>query len=134
MSNRYFYKNRYTLEVDTVELFGSIVIGATGAVAFVKGGGITGAVRNSAGNYTITFGSKYARFFGGDAGILYSSISAISKIQFIGNPVTYQSDVKASKSVTIQCVNFAGAAADPENGSVLSFRMDFRNSSIGRWD
>ena len=135
-ASRYFYKNVYTLEVDLHHIFGNAVIGATGSIAnsSIKGGGITGIVRNSAGNYTISYGPKFNRFIGGQFGFLHTAIGTVAIVQVIGTPATFQADVKASKSITIQCIDYAGLAVDPDNGSVLTFRMDFRLSSIGKYD
>ena len=136
-TSRYFYKNVYTLETDLHHLFGSVVIeGASGLItnSGIKGGGITGIVRNSTGNYTITWGPKFNRFIGGQFGVLFSAISVVSSIQVIGTPATFQADVKATKSVTIQCIDKNGAAVDPDSGAVLTFRLDMRLSSIGRYD
>ena len=135
MSNRYYYKNAYSLEVDVVNLFGSFIIGASGAVSAVKGGGIASIVKNvAAGNYTITFQDKYSHFFNIDLKTAGPSISPVAVAQLLATPATMQADIKATKSVTVQLVDFAGAAVDATPGDLISINAKFRVSSIGRND
>jgi hypothetical protein len=118
-----------------VTLFGSAVIGSSGAVGTVKGGGIASVVKEStAGQYTITLEDLWSRFLGFNAGITDDAVSAIAHIQVLMDPATLQATVASTGAITIQCLDYAGAAANPASGSVLSFRITLRKSSVGPWD
>lgn len=135
MGNRYLNQFQYTLEKDTVALYGSAVIGSSGAVGTVKGGGIAGVVKESTdGQYTITLQDNWSRFLGFIAGVTSSTINSVAKIQVLMAPATLQATVTGSKTITIQCVDFDGAAVNPPSGSVLSFKVTMRKSSVGPFD
>jgi hypothetical protein len=134
MGNRYLNQFQYTLEKDTVTLYGSIVIGAAGAVGTVKGGGISGVVKSGTGLYTISFEDQWSRYLDGKVGIVKATAPNIAMTYVKNNPATLQADVQANKAVIIECLDFAGAAADPASGTVLSFTAVFRKSSVGPFD
>ena len=127
------------LEKGVVTLFANIPIGVTGAVGTLvasKNQGIKSIVRNSAGNYTVSFGDsiqgsldKYVRLLDFSSSILLGSVSTVSAIQV-------WSDDSASGSITIQVVsptaagNTAGAVADPDNGAVILLSITLKNASV----
>jgi hypothetical protein len=135
MGNRYLNQFQYTLEKDTVTLFGSAVIGASGAVGTVKGGGIASVVKEAtAGQYTITLEDSWSRFLGFTAGTTGAAISPVANIQVLMAPATLQATVQSTKAILIQCIDYAGAAVNPTSGHVLSFRITMRKSSVGPFD
>lgn len=135
MGNRYLNQFQYTLEKDTVALYGSAVIGASGAVGTVKGGGIASVVKEAtAGQYTITLEDKWSRFLGFIAGTTGAAISPVAYIQVLMAPATLQATVTGSKTILIQCIDYAGAAVNPTSGHVLSFKITMRKSSVGPFD
>lgn len=135
MANRYFYKNHYSLEVDVVTLFSSVVIGASGAVTSAKGGGIASVAKQAtAGQYLITLSDKYAHFFDCDAKTILGTISGVSRIQILQAPATLQADIQNNKAFLIQCIDNAGAAVNPASTEIIELVIKLRISSIGRND
>lgn len=135
MANRYFYKNHYSLEVDIVNLYGLINVGAAGAVSSIKGGGVVSVVKNvTAGNYTITFADKFSHFFGLKAVVISPTINTVANVQILATPATIQADIASTKQVTIQLLDYAGLAVDAPSGASINFEGKFRVSSIGRFD
>jgi hypothetical protein len=134
MANRKFYRGTSfcSLERELVKLFGSAVIGGSGAVGTVKGMGVASVVKESTnGQYTITFEDSYKRYMFGNVNFVSASGSGIAKVEILHSPATFQGDFTTSKQVIIQCFDFAGLAANPASGSVLSFDAWVRNSSEG---
>ena len=131
MANR-IYDRVLALEKQTVHLYGNIVIGASGAVADTKGMGIASVVKNTtAGNYTITLQDAYNRYlFGGWGMICNGSFSGVSNVEVSDDPALVQAHFKA-KHITIQCYDNTGAAVNPASGSVLTFTVEARLSSVG---
>lgn len=133
MAARRYEQFNYTLEKDVVTIFAKIQIGAIGAVVpivqhFNKG--ILSVVRNSTGNYTITFGQTaqntvdaYQRLLDMDAQILLPSISAVADVQVFN-------DNAQAGNIIIQCISDAGAAVDPDNGAFLILRIVLKNGVI----
>jgi hypothetical protein len=116
------------LEKEVKILYGSMVVGSTGAVGTVKGGFTI--TRNSAGNYTIVYPDKYNRLLWASAGFISTAGSGIASVEIITDPSTLQSGFRANGSYIIQCYDFAGAAADPSAASVLSFVAHVRNTDV----
>jgi hypothetical protein len=134
MGNRYMSQFQYTLEKDTVTLFGSVVIGAAGAVQTVKGGGIAGVVKSGTGLYEIEFEDSWSRLLHSNAGIVSASAPNIASIYIKEDPSTLQADVQADKKYKFETLDFAGAAANPSSGTVISIIVVFRKTSIGPFD
>lgn len=122
------YTYMQALEKEVKMIFGSFVIGATGAVGTVKGG--FKVVRNSAGNYTITCNDQYNRLLFASDGFISASGSGIANVEILGNPATFQATFHASKSYVVQFFDYAGAAADAASGSVYSFMELVRNTDV----
>lgn len=130
--NRYLHQFQYTMEKDTVTLFGTVDIGASGAVSLAKGGGIESVTKEAtAGQYTIQLAERYSRFLNIQAQVVRATPSAVATVQLLMAPATLQADVKADGQLVIQCLDFAGVAANPESGAQLQLRIVMRNSSVG---
>ena len=139
MAARMFQQFQGTLEKGVVSLFANIPIGGTGAVGTLvasKNQGIKSVVRNSAGNYTISFGDsiqgsldKYVRLLSLNSSVVLGSVSTVSAIQV-------WSDDAATGSITIQVVsptaagNTAPVVADPDNGAVIILHIKLKNASV----
>ena len=137
MANRRFYRGTSfcSLERELVKLFGSVVIGAAGAVGTVKGMGVESVTKGAtAGLYTIKYEDAYKRYMFGNVNFVSAAGSGVAKVEVIASPATFQSGFTSSRSVTIQCYDYAGAAVNPAAGSVLSFDAWLRNSSEGPAD
>ena len=128
MANRLFNNKVYTLQQDLVILEGNFVVGAVGAVGTVKGSGITSVTRADVGKYVIKLDDKYDRYLGGFSGFInLGAGSGIAAVEVCADP---NAGVQDGTGVTIQCFDFAGAAADPAAASVCGFVAIVRNSSV----
>lgn len=138
MSNRWYKQFQYTLEQDTVTLFGNAVIsGSTGSVAVSDtfGGGIASVTKEStAGQYTVKLTDSFSRLLAADARVVSASISGVANVQLLASPATLQASFKTSRSLTFQCVDYAGAAVNPPDGALLTLRLVLRRSAVGPWD
>ncbi len=127
--NRYFSQFQYTIEKDTVTLFGSMVVGSTGAVGTVTGAGIASIARSGTGAYTITLTGPFTKLlgfrwiFGGGTA---SGIASVELAQSLANQTV---DIKA-KTVDIVCYSAGSTAADPASGSILQFEIVGRQSGV----
>lgn len=131
------YKNRvYSCEADLVELFGSISIGASGAVSNFAGGNISNVVKESAdGQYSITLSEKYERLLFIDATpVIASAQSGIATVEVLEAPASLQSDFKADRTFKIQLYDETLAAANAASGTQLLLKITVRRSSIGPFD
>lgn len=122
------YTYMQALEKEVKLIFGSMVIGASGAVGTVKGGFTI--VRNSAGNYTITCNDKYNRLLFADAGFISASGSGVANVEILGSPATFQATFQSTQAYTVQFFDYAGAPVDAASGSVYSFMELVRNSDV----
>lgn len=127
---------QYTYEVDLVHDYSSMILGATGAVGTVKGANVSKIVRNSAGNYTITYKDQYQKFEHADFHFQsnVSGGSGVASVEVKMNPLTLQATYASTNTITIQCYDYAGAAVDPSATSKLKIHSIFRKSSLGFWD
>lgn len=134
MANRYLKKPTYSYEQDTVRINGRFVVGATGAVTAgtVKGGGVSGVVRNGTGDYTVTLQDKYSKLLSFRAFVVSASgNSGIASIElYNATPANFQSDFASNKTFSFKTLDYAGSAADPTNGGYLYFEVVTRNSSV----
>lgn len=135
MGNRNFSQNQMTLERDTVRLFAQILVGASGAVTNAQGGGIASITKEStAGQYSIVLQDKYSRLLAMNAIVLDSSASAVATIQTLETAATAQTAVTTKVALTIQCLDFAGAAVNPASGATVMIELVLRNTSVGPFD
>ena len=97
---------------------GLVEIGAVGAVGTIHGEGIAGVVRNGAGDYTVTFTDAFTSFYSGGASSGETSGTGTTQQVCAFGPFT----AGAAGAATLQIFTNDGAgAADPANGSYLSF-------------
>jgi len=128
MADRLFNPPEGSLEQRVVSAYGSITFGATGAVASFDGIGVSSVVRNSAGNYTITLEDSYNKFLHWNGSLLDT---ADSDPQTVGTDPRVDSESISSGSFDIQFYNYTdGSAADPASGAKITWRGDFRNSTV----
>lgn len=135
MASRLYTQFRYSLEKYVVDLWGHADIGASGAVSAVAGGGISNVVKEAtAGQYTIVLEDKYNRLLDVDVKIMDDAVTSVAQVQILQNPATVQADFVGDKSVTIQCLDFAGAAVNPASGARLVLHVTVRNTQVGPYD
>jgi len=123
MANRRFHRFQ-SLEREVKSLYANVSIGASGAPTLVKGLGISGIVRDSAGEYTITLEDKYSSLLHVD----------IVQLEADAEDLTFQvtsEDVDGTKEISIMC-KAAAVETDPSDGSVLLIKIDVKNSSVVR--
>ena len=120
-----------------VSVFGRVTFGATGAPTLDQttqnSMGILSVVRNSAGNYTFTFGSNtqlssvdtYFKLLSASA--IFNTVNTSAAPASPGFYIT-SNLISTTGKVTVQ-FNAAGTATDPASGEILHVRFDFRNSS-----
>jgi hypothetical protein len=116
-----------TREKEIKILYASMVVGSTGAVGTVKGD--LSIVRTGVGAYTITMKDAYDRLMYSSAGFVSATGSGVASVEISTSPATLQASFRA-KVYSIQCYDFAGAAADPASGSVMSIVQHVRNTSV----
>ncbi len=128
MAGRLFLPHGGNLEVNVIGLYGSITFGSSGAVSASSGKGIASVVRNSTGNYTITFSDSYNALLWAGVSLLDSAASDPSSVGVLSR--IHAQDMSA-KTVTIQFfASDDGAAADPASGAQAILKFDLRNSSV----
>lgn len=140
MANRTL-NHSYGIEKQLVQVFAKVTFGASGAptLSLPASKGIKSVVRNSAGNFTFTFGNSaaiqnsldtYKKFLSANTLSLSSSAPAA--------PVMYvtsdQSAVFGTAAITVQFAapsgtNGALVATDPASGEVSLLEFTFGNSS-----
>lgn len=136
MANAIWRQQAGNFEEQVVEIFCSWVILGSGAVGTVKGGGVSGVVKDAtAGQYTIQMDQTYNRILFLHAGAFGPSpLNVQGSAQLLANPATFQSDVASTGQLTVQFLDFTGAPANPTPGSVATARITLRNSTVGPWD
>lgn len=121
-----------SLEKAPVVLYGNITIGGTGAPTRValKSLGISAISRTSAGLYVLTLGGpagkdSYQRLLQCQVNFVVATTSAVCSVS-----VAVDNSAGTTPSISIQCVDFAGAAVDPASGEVMLIRLELDNSSV----
>lgn len=118
------------LENDVILLYGSITIGASGAVSASSGKGIDSVARASAGQYTITLEEPVGAFLW--AGFQLLDATAESPA-LVGTEMRLEAQdvTAATPTVTLQCYAADdGADTDPADGAVIYFCLHLRNSTV----
>lgn len=122
MANRNFNRKQ-ALEKEVKELFAEVAIGASGAPTLTKGLGISGIVRNGAGDYTLTLEDGFVRLM--DFQASHEAASA--------EDITFQlsaQDVTTAKTVSF-FTKTAATETDPSDGSTLRIKLELKNSTVG---
>lgn len=135
MQDAYLYKNSMSYEADTVKIYGSIVVGAAGAVTSFAGGGISGVVKETAaGQYSITLADRLNRLLFVSGMVVQGAISTVAQLQVLEDPATLQTDVKADRTFKVQLVNASLLAVDLASGAELKLEITVRRTSVGPYD
>lgn len=118
----------YTREKQTVSLYGDVTIAAAGAPTLVAANskGITSIVRNSAGNYTVTFDDTYSKYLSFWVGYRVSGGSAPAAPTNMVKTVV----LNTAGTATVNFVCFSGATpTDPASGEELFIEATFGATS-----
>ena len=131
MANRYYNQAQYTAERAPVTLFGTLTVGASGAVSAVKGYGIKSITKvATAGQYEIVLSDKFFRCLEVSMQVVHSSISAVAALQVLNTPAQLQTAITDGTKFVIQLVDKAGAAVNAESGAQVMFQVVCVNSSV----
>ena len=135
MANKYFSQFQYSYEKDTVTIYGSITVGASGAVTSFAGGGISSVTKEAtAGQYSITLSDYFQRLLFVKALNVDDAVSAWASVAVLEDPATLQSDFKSDKTFKIQLQDYAAAAVNATSGAVIYLEITCRNTSVGPYD
>lgn len=132
MANRYYEQFRLSLEKKVVDLYLRVSFGASGAPTIVRGKGIASITRNSAGRYTIVFGTaanstsplqtdQYNALLDVDIESLSSAFSAAPENRVVSESVS-------TGSLVIQ-FSAAGVATDPASGESALIHIALSNQT-----
>lgn len=131
MANRSFHPPAGNLELDVVNLFGTITVGASGAVTTGVGKGIASVVKESAaGQYTITLSDTYNTLLMANFMLLDGTDESPATV---GTHMRLNSQAvsNATPTLVLQCyAGDDGADANPADGAVIYFQVVLRNSSV----
>lgn len=123
MAQRSFSQFRYSNKKQVYDIYGQFSVGASGAPTLASNIAVKSVVRNSAGNYTITFTDAYFAFLMFQAAFKNSSgIEASPNVGIIAVSVTNPATINFVMST-------GGVATDPASGDVVYFQATFNNSS-----
>ena len=132
MANRFFNQFGLSLEKNPVSLWARVTFGGTGAPTLdaVNSKGIKSIVRNSAGNYTVTFGvgaatDIYNRIFHVRHNFLLGSGTPAAPLMY-----TVSQAVASTGSLVIQFTAVDGTTAtDPASGEEVWLEFKLKNST-----
>jgi PKD repeat protein len=124
----------WTYEHEVGAIYPKVVVGASGAVTSFKGAGVASVVRNSTGNYTITLSATYQRLLFASGTVVNATATSVAAVQVFQAAATVQSSFKSTGAITVQLLDFAGAAVDAPSGSHLWFKLDVRFSPTAVFD
>lgn len=133
MANRNFANGGkiYAMHVAVVLSNTNITIGSTGAVSSFIGTLTSSVVRISTGIYQINLADSYNALMSaqGSAQSPSSGLSGVLAIEIQNAPSTSVASFP-SPSLTIKCLDAAGALVDPASGSVISINAFLLNSAV----
>lgn len=131
MANRLMNRNTMSLEKAPVNLYLQAAIGATGAptINALKSLGFKTITRSSAGKYVLALGGPagvdtYQRLVSLQATFIATTTSTVCSVS-----VAVDNSAGTTPSITIQCVDYAGAAVDPASGETMLIRATLDNST-----
>lgn len=135
------FSTRYAKELNPITLFGSFVIGVSGAVVGLKGNGVKSVVKlTDAGAYEVELERAY-KLLNVQLNLMsiVSTGSGICNIEVKETPANLQDDFRANGKFIIQCYDYAGNKANPAIAagpllSAINMVLTVRNSSNGPWD
>lgn len=116
-------------------IYGSLTVGASGAVTSYAGGGISSITKEStAGQYSIVLSDYFQRLLMVKAVNVDDANSAWASCAILEDGATLQTDFKGDKTFKIQFQDYAAAAVNPTSGAVIYFEIVCRNSTVGPYD
>jgi len=121
----------FSMHASPVLLDTTIQIGAAGAVSSIVGSTIASVTRMSTGIYKINMQDNYSKLYAAMGSMQSPSVglSGVSTIEIQNAPNASVSSLSAP-SLTVKCLDAAGALVDPADGSALNVMIYLSNSSI----
>lgn len=137
MGSSRLFQFRYSYQRDLVDIHAKISFGASGAPTLVTASsgqqgtvslakGIVSITRNSAGKYTLVLKDNYFQLMGMQAAFV--GVSGVPAAPIV-NVFSEQVSNVTTPSLIIQCLDAAGAAADPDDTSSMLLHLVFMNAS-----
>lgn len=125
MSNRRYQQFSWSNATMPTSIFAQVTFGAAGAPTLnTAGADISGIVRNSAGDYTITFRQTFKQLLEIKQVFNSGASAPASPGMWIKSNLT-------ATSKTLELVfNAAGTATDPASGEIVYLEIVFNNSSL----
>jgi hypothetical protein len=134
MANRSFRPPLGALEVDVVELFAKLTIGATGgvtAVSTTSKGFASFTKESSAGQYTLALSDSYNSLLFAGITLLDATDSDPAAVGCSFRVLSEDVDHTSTPNVVIQAYTTDdGAAANPRDGAVVQVMLKLKNSSV----
>lgn len=129
MANRRYQQFSWSNATMPVTIYAQVTFGASGAPTLNTGSAdISGIVRNSAGNYSITFRQTYKQLLGISAVFNSGSSLPTAPSMYIAADTT---SVAATRVLNIVFIDLeTPAATDPASGEILYLAITFNNSSL----
>ncbi len=129
MANRWFTQWLWALEKNPAQLWAYVTFGSSGAptLSGINSKGIRSIVRNSTGNYTVTFGVSGGNPVTDTYNALYFASRRFLRATAPAAPHFYvvSEDVRATGTLVIQFTAANGSTAtDPASGEIV--RLQFR--------
>lgn len=136
MANRWGNQFTHSLVKDTWKLYAKCTFGSSGAVTLAavpyKDGIVSVTKESTAGQYTFVFGTQdgmldvWPYFMNATCVFLLGSGAPAAPIMYV---ITNATATAGTCSMTIQLLDYAGAAANPASGEVGFFEFTFSNST-----
>jgi hypothetical protein len=126
--NRWLTQFRLQQEKRVIDVFAKVAIGSSGAATLsaVNSKGVVSVTHNATGRYTFVFGTNTALPLDTFVKVLhvhavFNTVGASVAAPAAPIPYIYADNVAVAGtcSITIQFVDYAGAAADPANGEIM---------------
>ena len=130
MANRSFLPPEGHLEARVVKLYGTMTVGASGAVSSSSGKGIASVVHDSTGKYTVTLTDSYQSLLHHSVSLLDDTDSDPTTVGVLVRGSAEDVD-NATPTFTFQFYDTTdGGAADPASGAVVTWELTLKNSTI----
>lgn len=136
LGSRRLNQFQYTMEKDSVTLFGSFTVDGYGEVSQFQGGGVASveAVDATTGQFEITLEDGWDYLFEVSTQIVRETASAVAVGQLLMDPADLTTAIKTKQPLVVQFLNYAGSAADPEDDALVRFKIVVRRSSVQYFD
>ena len=134
IGSRYLNQFQYTLEKDTVTLYGSYTVDGYGVVTSYQGGGIASVTQASTGNYEVLLQDGWDYLFQVSATVYDSATTGIAAIQVKDTYADAQIAIKNKTPLYIELLDFAGAAVDPATTATVAIEIRARRTSVAPFD